>query len=124
MAYFTSALRTIKEMVKEIIKQRQENPPQPHERAFIDVLMDHTDMYPESTLLDDAMSYMIGGFHTSGNRESLVSCLKIAIYYIKGFNLYKLQNACISLVIEGHFAITLVHFRHPGTKGKECCSGQ
>ncbi|KAJ8024895.1 Cytochrome P450 20A1 [Holothuria leucospilota] len=64
---FIEALETIKGMVKDIVKLRQESPPQPHERGFIDILMDHTDIYPERKLLDDAMTYMIGGFHTSGH---------------------------------------------------------
>ena len=71
--YFFSfvALNAIKGMVKDIIKQRNENPPQPHERAFIDVLMDHTAMYSENKLLADAITYLIGGSHTSGNCKLL-----------------------------------------------------
>ncbi|KAJ8024896.1 Cytochrome P450 20A1 [Holothuria leucospilota] len=64
---FNESLKTLKEMVKDIVKLRQESPPQPHERAFIDVLMDHTDLYPESTLLNEAMTYLVGGLQTSGN---------------------------------------------------------
>ncbi|KAJ8024894.1 Cytochrome P450 20A1 [Holothuria leucospilota] len=64
---FIESLETIKGMVKNVVRLRRESPPQPHERAFIDILIDHTDIYPEKTLLDDAVTYMIGGFHTSGH---------------------------------------------------------
>ncbi|KAJ8024897.1 Cytochrome P450 20A1 [Holothuria leucospilota] len=61
---FDEALQTIKEMVKDIIKEKQQTISQ--QKAFIDILINRSDIYPESTLLADAISYMVGGFHNSG----------------------------------------------------------
>lgn len=63
---FSLALQAMYGMVREIIKERQETPPPPHQRAFIDTLLEHPDMYPESTLLSEVLIYIVGGFHTSG----------------------------------------------------------
>ncbi|KAJ8023977.1 Cytochrome P450 20A1 [Holothuria leucospilota] len=60
------ALQAMYGMVRKIIKERQETPPPPHQRAFIDTLLEHPDMYPESTLLSEVLIYIVGGFHTSG----------------------------------------------------------
>ena len=51
--------------VDGIIKRRKENPPPPERQLFIDILLENN--LPESQIKSDATSYVIGGFHTSGN---------------------------------------------------------
>ncbi|XP_071812069.1 cytochrome P450 20A1-like [Apostichopus japonicus] len=63
---YDEALGNMRAMVKEIVQERKENPPKPHERAFIDLLMENEDIYDESKLLAEATTYMVAGFHTSG----------------------------------------------------------
>ena len=53
--------------IDEIVKQRRENPPPPERQMFIDVLVEND--LPESQIRSDALSYVIGGFHTSGNSK-------------------------------------------------------
>ena len=49
-----------------IMKKRRASPPEHGEELLIDILLDGED---EDIMLSDALVYVIGGFHTTGNRE-------------------------------------------------------
>ncbi|XP_022102314.1 cytochrome P450 20A1-like [Acanthaster planci] len=70
---FKEALAFLHGTVRDVIKQRQENPTVGHQ-VFIDVLIENE--LPESQILDDCISFMVGGFHTSGH------LLAWAIYFL------------------------------------------
>ena len=53
-------------IVRNVMKERKTNPTAGHQR-FIDVLLENE--LPEDQILSDCISYMVGGFHTSGNCE-------------------------------------------------------
>ncbi|XP_033112330.1 cytochrome P450 20A1-like isoform X2 [Anneissia japonica] len=54
--------------IRTIIKQRRNNPPVEDKQVFLDILI-QADI-PEEQLLADALTYVIGGLHTSGNALS------------------------------------------------------
>ncbi|XP_038078617.1 cytochrome P450 20A1-like [Patiria miniata] len=60
---FKEALGYLHNSVRDVIKQRKENPTVGHQ-VFIDVLIENE--LPEDQVLDDCISFMVGGFHTSG----------------------------------------------------------
>ncbi|XP_072043260.1 cytochrome P450 20A1-like [Amphiura filiformis] len=57
-----------------IIKKRRVDPPPPERQLFIDILLEND--LPESQIMDDCITYAIGGFHPSG------FFLVWALYYI------------------------------------------
>ena len=52
-------------MVGQMVDRRRANPPTHGEELFIDLLVENTD--DEERLISDAITYVIGGFHTTGN---------------------------------------------------------
>ncbi|CAH1238385.1 CYP20A1 [Branchiostoma lanceolatum] len=71
---FQEALGKMHATIGKVAKYRRDNPPPPQEQLFIDVLVEGD--LPEEQMLNDALTYMIGGFHTSGN------LLTWALYFI------------------------------------------
>ncbi|XP_035663707.1 cytochrome P450 20A1-like [Branchiostoma floridae] len=71
---FQEALGRLHTTIGRVAKYRRENPPPPQEQLFIDLLIEGD--LPEEQVLCDAMTYMVGGFHTSGN------LLTWALYFI------------------------------------------
>eukprot|EP00058_Branchiostoma_floridae_P006549 XP_002592037.1 hypothetical protein BRAFLDRAFT_265292 [Branchiostoma floridae] len=71
---FKEALGKLHATIARVAKYRRENPPPPQEQLFIDVLIEGN--LPEEQVLCDAMTFTVGGFHTSGN------LLTWALYYI------------------------------------------
>ncbi|XP_060554899.1 cytochrome P450 20A1-like [Ruditapes philippinarum] len=61
-------------IANEMVKHRKENPPEHGEELLLDLLLDYTD--DEELQSADALVYVIGGFHTTGN---LISW---AIYFL------------------------------------------
>ncbi|XP_071812073.1 cytochrome P450 20A1-like [Apostichopus japonicus] len=60
------ALKELKKMIKEAVKERQANPPKSNQKAFIDVILENSSTYSDATMISEAMSIMVEGFHTSG----------------------------------------------------------
>ncbi|XP_071803251.1 cytochrome P450 20A1-like [Asterias amurensis] len=61
---FNEALEVMYGIVRNVMKERKTNPTAGHQR-FIDVLLENE--LPEDQILSDCISFMVGGFHTSGN---------------------------------------------------------
>lgn len=61
-----AALTNLKKMLKEIMKERTASPPKPQEKVFIDFLMEKRDVYTESMILADSLTYLVGGIHPTG----------------------------------------------------------
>ncbi|XP_072179123.1 cytochrome P450 20A1-like [Diadema setosum] len=62
---FDEAQERMQNAIRQAIKQRRANPADQGQEIFLDVLLRAN--YPESRLLADAITYFVGGFHTSGN---------------------------------------------------------
>lgn len=60
------ALTNLKKMLQEVMKERKASPPKPQEKVFIDFLMEKSDVYTESMILADSLTYMVGGIHPTG----------------------------------------------------------
>ncbi|XP_071803618.1 cytochrome P450 20A1-like [Asterias amurensis] len=61
---FNEALGFLHDTVRNTVKECRANPSVGHQ-SFIDVLLENE--LPEDQILSDCVSYMVGGFHTSGN---------------------------------------------------------
>ncbi|XP_077978290.1 cytochrome P450 20A1-like [Glandiceps talaboti] len=60
---FDGALKSWHDMMRNVIQERCENPPCQEEWTFIDVLIENSPT--EERLLSDAITYFIGGYHTT-----------------------------------------------------------
>ncbi|XP_078001564.1 cytochrome P450 20A1-like isoform X2 [Glandiceps talaboti] len=60
---FNRALKEWKDLIRDVIELRRNNPPPDAERAIIDVLLEHCES--EEHLLAEASTYLVDGFHTT-----------------------------------------------------------
>lgn len=68
-------------MIKEAVKERQANPPKSKQKAFIDVILENSSTYSDATMISEAMSIMVEGFHTSGYREYNYARLSVILFH-------------------------------------------
>ena len=58
-------MKKLTAITNEMVKHRKENPPQHGEELLLDLILDYTD--DEELQFSDALTFVIGGFHTTGN---------------------------------------------------------
>ena len=73
---FDAALDGAKDFVKDVVARRQNLEISEENERFIDILIERSS--DEETLLSDAITYVVGGFHTTANS------LSWAFYFIAG----------------------------------------
>ena len=67
---FEQALKKCQNFVRNVVKARKDNPSINGSELLIDVLIETATN--EDTLISDAISYVVGGFHTTANCEFLL----------------------------------------------------
>jgi cytochrome P450 len=65
---FFSAKKKLSELVKKTVNNRRKQKTDKDEHLLIDALLDFSS--DEELIFSDSTSFVIGGFHTTGNRES------------------------------------------------------
>jgi hypothetical protein len=113
----------MKDTCAETIKHRCKNPPPPDEYLLVDTLLEAE--MSEEQLLCDAITYLVGGFHTTGNCRSWYTvgfipisptkCYPFCLFtisstpnlHIHPFCLHVLPNLPIT-----HFAYYRTHFAY------------
>ena len=70
--FLTTAMAKLKNIIIKVAEDRKKNPVPNGEELFIDLILDHDE--DEERQLSDTISYVVGGFHTTGNGKESSSC--------------------------------------------------
>lgn len=68
MIFFFAAKKKLAELVKKTVVNRKKLKKDTDEYLFIDALLDFST--DEELIFSESTTFIIGGFHTTGNRES------------------------------------------------------
>ena len=65
---FFAGIATMKKVMKDVIDERKQCPPNSDSELFIDLVLDNA--ADQEEVLSESIVFGVGGFHTTGNCES------------------------------------------------------